>query len=188
MPKKALLHIAVEFGPIVIFFVASELVSFILATSLFVIATTISLITSIVLEKRIALFPLVVAASVISFGILTVVFNNPFFIIFKDTLYNGLFALAIGTGFLFQKNILKILFGKTFAMTDHGWKILSIRWMTLFVFLALSNEITRVMLSPEKWVIYKAATTTITIMFALYQFTLSRKERLPEATEWGLRN
>ena len=57
----------------------------------------------------------------------------------------------------------------------------------MFTILAVTNEIARFYLSEYGWVNYKFIATLITIVFSLYQFKLSKKERLPESTPWGMR-
>jgi hypothetical protein len=51
----------------------------------------------------------------------------------------------------------------------------------------VSNEIARRALVPELWIYYKLAAVVATNVFGFYQFVLTRRERLPEANEWGLR-
>ncbi len=63
---------------------------------------------------------------------------------------------------------------------------MSLRWASMFALLAITNEVARVHLSPEGWVVYKGIATAATIAFALYQFRLAKKERLPEASPWGM--
>jgi intracellular septation protein A len=72
-------------------------------------------------------------------------------------------------------------------MTDLGWNILTKRWIAVFIILTVTNEIARMYLTPQDWVIYKSLATVGTIIFSLYQFTLSKKERLPESSPWGMR-
>lgn len=187
MFKKMLLGLGIEFGPILVFFLTVERINFITATSIFVGLTIIALIAGFIERKKLAWFPLIVGISVLVFGIATILFEDPFFIIFKDTLYNGIFAIVLFWGLAYKKGLLKPLFGSLFAMSDTGWRILSLRWAWLFTLLAVSNEIVRVHLTSETWVSYKLVTTLITIVFSLYQFKLARKERLPEANAWGMR-
>jgi len=187
MFKKILLNLSVEFGPIIVFLITSELLPFITAVSIFVGLTAVSLIVSYAERREVAWFPLIVGTSVIGFGALTIVLDNPFFIIFKDTLYNGIFAIVLCIGLLYNKSLLKPLFQGLFAMTERGWRILTIRWTILFVILTIANEVARMGLTPKQWVIYKGIATLITITFSLSQFGLSRKERLPEASPWGMR-
>lgn len=184
---KLSINLFIEFGPIIGFLIASESTSFIKATTIFVALTIVALILGFLERKSLAWFPLIVAIIIVTFGLLTVLLRNPFFIIIKDTLYNGIFAIVLFAGLYYGKLFLKILFGGMFAMTDEGWKILTIRWATMFTLLALTNEIARFNLSEYGWVNYKFIATLVTIVFSLYQFRLSKKERLPEATPWGMR-
>ena len=154
---------------------------------IFVILTAISLIVGLYEQRRIAWFPLIAGGSVIIFGTLTIVFDNPFFLIAKDTLYNGCFAVALFIGLARGKGLMKPLFHKLIAMTDNGWRILSWRWAIFFTILAVTNEFARINFPTAGWVQFKELATIATIIFSLYQFKLARKERLPDATPWGLR-
>ena len=187
MVAKLILNLSIEFGPIIAFLAASEVMTFIQATTIFVVLTFIALIAGFIERKELAWFPLIVAISVIGFGLLTIIFDNPFFIIIKDTIYNGVFALTLFIGLTFNRPLLKPLFKGLFSMTDKGWKILTFRWAIMFVLLTISNEIARIYLVPEKWIIYKGLATLATIIFSLYQFRLSKKERSPDSTPWGMR-
>ncbi|MCW1887953.1 MAG: septation protein IspZ [Candidatus Moranbacteria bacterium] len=187
MFKKALLNIAIELGPIIGFLVLVESIDFIVATGWFVAFTALSLALAFYKRRTLALFPLIVAVSVIIFGALTLYFHDPFFFIFKDTVYNLTFGAAI---FIFLARdiiLLKVFFQEVFAISDTGWVILSKRWGILFLLLAFSNECTRGFLTPEQWALYKLVATGITTIFGVYQFTLTKKYRLPEASPWGLR-
>lgn len=187
MFKKMLLGLSIEFGPILVFFLTVERINFITATTIFVGLTIIALIAGFIERRKIAWFPLIVGISVLVFGIATIIFKDPFFIIFKDTIYNGIFAIILFWGLKHKKGLLKPLFGSLFAMTDAGWRTLSLRWACLFTVLAVSNEVVRVHLTSEAWVSYKLIATLITILFSIYQFKLARQERLPEANSWGMR-
>ncbi len=184
---KLLLSLGIEFGPIIAFLILSELTSFITAAAIFVVLTFIALIVGYIERKEIAWFPLIVGLSVIISGSLTVVFNNPIFLILKDTIYNGAFALILFIGLLYNKSLLKPLFKGLFSMTDNGWRILTVRWTIVFVLLTITNEFARIFLSTDAWVDYKSIATVSTAIFSLYQFKLSKKERLPESSPWGMR-
>lgn len=178
---------AIEFGPIVVFFLTAEYIGLIQSTGLFVFLTALALIASYTRDRRIALFPLLAGLSVIIFGCLTVFLRDPLYIIIKDTVYNGLFALAIAIGLYgYRRPILKDLFSSLFHMTDKGWFILSRRWMIMFILLAVSNELVRHFLSPVAWVNYKMIATFSTIVFGFYQITLSKRERMPDSNKWGM--
>ena len=176
-----------EFAPITAFIFVSEMYGFMTGLIALIIVSIISLAFSWYIEKRIPKFGLIAAFGILMFGIITIITGNPFFIIIKDTLYALSFGLTIFIGILFKRSYLKVLFGDFFAMTEKGWKILTLRWACFFMLLAISNEIARQVLTPTNWVYYKFVSVFITWIFAFYQFTLAKKERLPEANEWGLR-
>jgi len=187
MIKKLTLNLFIEFGPIISFLITSELISFIPATAIFICVTVISLLLSLSERKKITYFPLLAGVTVIGSGLLTIIFDNPFFLIIKDTIYNGTFSLVLFIGIFYKKGLLKKLFDELFSLTDKGWYILSKRWAVFFLLLAILNEFVRQLFIPQVWVIYKGLATVATIIFSLYQFRLSKKERLPEASEWGLK-
>ncbi len=184
---KVLLSLSIEFGPIIVFLVTSELLTFMQAATAFVVATAIALTASYIEQKRIAWFPLIAGAIIIVSGLLTILLDDPFYLIIKDTIYNGVFAVVLIVGLFFRVGILKYLFDGLFAMTDRGWRILSLRWAIMFTLLAVANEVARAQLEPNVWVVFKASATLVTIVFALYQFRLSKKERLPESSPWGMK-
>lgn len=187
MSPKIFLHLAIEFGPILVFSAISGYVGFLPAVAVFVALTTLALVAAFVESRRIAWFPLIVGVIVLGFGFLALALEDPFFFIIKDTLYNGAFALALFAGLAFRRPLLRPLFGDLFAMTDRGWTTLTWRWATMFALLTVANEIARALLSDEAWVGYKVLATVATAAFALYQFRLSRAERLPGSSPWGMR-
>jgi intracellular septation protein A len=102
--------------------------------------------------------------------------------------YFGTFAVLIAIGFWRKKHFLERVFDLTFAMTREGWDKLSRRWLVLFILAASANEFVRITMTPEFWIDYKFTKVIIIATFACYQFTLSRKYRIPgESNAWGLR-
>jgi intracellular septation protein len=176
-----------EFIPIVTFVLVSEYVGFIQAVLALIVATTFSTAVSWYMEKHIPKFGITAAGTILFFGVLTLIFNNPFFIIVKDTVYYAGFGIALLLGFWFKKSVFKFFFDDFFAITEKGWRILETRWAIFFLLLAVANEISRHMLEPEDWVEYKLVIVVATWVFGFYQITLSKRERLPEASDLGLR-
>ncbi len=187
MYKKALLNLSIEFGPILVFVMLAEVTDFIFATTAFVVLTGVSLLVAFYERKSFAWFPFIVAVSVIGFGVLTIITKNPFFFIFKDTIYNAFFGVIALCSGLIKKPILKVLFHDTFDMLDRGWSILTARWGVMFLTLAAANEVIRRVLTENEWVLYKIGVTFLTAIFGFYQFTLSKKYRGPNSTEWGMK-
>lgn len=138
MYKNIIISWSIEFGPIIVFFGTLSFLGdtnkgFIASTTIFSILTMVALIASYLYEKRIAWFPLIAGVSVITFGILTLVFEEPALFILKDTLYNGFFGVFLLGGVYMRKGLLKKLFVALFDMSDKGWHILSLRWGIFFI-------------------------------------------------------
>jgi len=188
MTKRELIGNAIgEFAPILTFVIIAETHGFHTGLIWLVIVAMLSLVFSWVIERRVPKFGLVASGTILLFGMMSIVTNNEFYIIIKDTLYASSFGLALLGGLIFKRSYLQALFGDFFAISDRGWFILTIRWTIFFLLLAVSNEIARRALVPELWIYYKLAAVVATNVFGFSQFILTRRERLPEANEWGLR-
>ncbi|MFM7088308.1 MAG: NAD-dependent epimerase/dehydratase family protein [Candidatus Paceibacterota bacterium] len=66
-------------------------------------------------------------------------------------------------------------------------KVVSLRWITFAFALALSNQIALMYFTPKDWVYYKMGTLIALVLFSVWQFVLSHKERNPGANPWGMR-
>jgi intracellular septation protein len=190
--KAVIIAWSIEFGPIVLFFIALSLLGsddkgFLFATGLFTFFTAAALLFSYLLEKRIAWFPLIAGLSVIIFGVMTLILKDPTLFMIKDTFYNGFFALFLLTGACMGKAVLRPLFITLFDMKQRGWYILSVRWGFFFLLLAVTNEIVWRLYSNDIWVLYKFWSTVVTAFFGLYQLTLSRKYRNDGSSYFGMR-
>jgi intracellular septation protein len=181
------LNLFIEFGPILLFFIVFNIFDFIAATISMVVVVLIALILSLYTEGRVAIFSLSASGSIIVFGLATVFLSNPTYIIFKDTLFWGIFFLIILGYYIKDILILKKLFISIFDISDRGWKIVTIRWMVFAFLLASSNQIALMYFSPAQWVNYKMITLIALIAFSIWQFILSRKERNADASPWGMR-
>ncbi len=154
---------ALEFGPILVFFVVQratrhmdeDLGGLYWATIALMIMTTLSVIVSRVAEKRWPPVALITGVVVGVMGGLTLYLNSELFIKIKPTIINGLLGgiLLVGlmTGRLFLKNVL----GKALPMNDEGWRIFTGRMVFYFFALAVGNEILRRTLNTDDWTTVK---------------------------------
>jgi intracellular septation protein len=188
MNQKALLHLVNEFVPVIGFFIAAQLFSFYTATSILMVLTAAALSLGWYFERRLPVLPIISGIFVIISGFITIAYKAPDALIFADSLYYFGMGLTIAIGFVFRTNILKLIFDRVFAMQDIGWRILAVRWIIIFLLGGAINEIVRIFATPEVWVHFKVVKVITVALFGMYQFTLSRKYRIPEeSNEWGLR-
>lgn len=174
--RKQLIKLAVEFGPLLVFFVSNSRYGIYTGTGAFMIATVISLIASRTLLGRIAIMPLITSVFVLVFGGLTLWLQDDHFIKIKPTIVNGLFAAILFGGLATGRLFLKIVFGEVMRLSDEGWRILTMRWALFFVFLALLNEVMWRFFSTDTWVAFKVfGIMPLTFVFALCQIGLLKK-------------
>ena len=188
MNKKALLHLLNEFAPVIAFFIAAQFFSFYTATAVLVASTLLALAAGWLFDKRFPILPIISGFFIITSGLITIYYEAPDALIFADSLYYLLMGAIILIGLFFRANLLKLIFNRTFAISDIGWKILAERWVAIFLLAGAANEVARFALSPEEWVNFKVLKVVTITVFGFYQFTLSRKYRLEgKSNEWGLR-
>ncbi|MEM6495909.1 MAG: septation protein A [Pseudomonadota bacterium] len=178
-----------ETGPLVVFFVcnsyavdifgATEKTKIFWATGAFMVATTIALIASRILFKRLPVMPLVGGIFVLGFGAITLFLQDEFFIKIKPTVVNLMFATILFGGLLMGHALLKFLFGEVFQLQERGWKLLTFRWACFFVFLAILNEFIWRSFSTDFWAGFKLfGVMPITMIFAISQVGLLNKYQL----------
>jgi intracellular septation protein len=199
-PRKAevnpLLKLALELGPLLVFFFANLRGEWLidtfpalgsigdpifLATFLFMVATAIALTVSWALTRTLPMMPLVSGVVVFVFGALTLYLQDEIFIKMKPTIVNGLFAAVLLGGLMFGKALLGYVFEAAFRLDAEGWRKLTLRWGLFFVFLAVLNEVVWRNFSTDFWVAFKVwGTMPITIAFTLSQMPLIMRHSLPE--------
>jgi len=187
LTRGFLISFAIEFGPICLFFLGTELGNFFVGTALLVASTALALLTSLIRDKRVPLFSVISSSFVLAFGIATLILMDPLWLVLEYTLYNGLFGLAMFIGLLFGKPLLKPLFEGMFQISDYAWKLLSIRWGIFFLLTAVANEYVWHNHTEEAWVYFRLIAAVVLCVFGFSQFFLARRERLPHASPWGLR-
>lgn len=185
---QGLLKLALDLGPLLVFFAVYRYTGDVLpATALLIPATMLSLAITYLLEKRIAVMPLVSGIAVAIFGGLTLWLQDELFIKMKPTLVNLLFASILLAGTYFRKPMLKYALGEALAMRDEGWMILTKRWGLYFVFLAVLNEVIWRNFPTDFWVNFKVfGMFTCTMIFTFAQLPLMQKymiEEKPDAAE-----
>lgn len=174
-----LLKLALELGPLVVFFIANSQRGIFFGTAVFMVATVISLAASRWLLGRIPVMPLVSGVFIVIFGALTLWLNDDLFIKMKPTIVNSLFAAILFGGLAFGRPLLRHLFGDVFRLTETGWKQLTFRWACFFVLLALLNEIIWRLFSTDTWVAFKLfCIMPLTVAFAISQIGLIRRHEL----------
>ena len=139
--RPQLIKMALELGPLVIFFIVNARADIFAATAWFMGAMVVSLLASWLILKKIAVMPLVTGVVVLVFGGLTLWLQDDTFIKIKPTITNGLFAAVLLGGLVFGQSLLKYVFGDVYKLRPEGWSKLTLNWGLFFVLLAVINEV-----------------------------------------------
>jgi len=174
--KPQLIKMALELGPLVVFFIVNSRADIFVGTAWFMGAMVLSLVLSWLLLKRVALMPLVTGFVVLIFGGLTLWLHDETFIKMKPTVINSLFGAVLLGGMLFRLSLLKYVFGDVYKLKPQGWTVLTLRWGLFFFFLAILNEVVWRTQTTDFWVAFKVwATMPLTIIFAALQIPVLSK-------------
>lgn len=193
-PINPVLKLALEFGPLAIFFfvnsygdrwfgVAEDRRIFV-ATGIFIAASLIALLLSKILMNHLPRMAIVNAVVVTVFGGLTLALDDAFFIKVKPTIVNTLFGCILLGGLYFGRSLLALVLDSVLQLDEEGWRKLTLRWGLFFFVLAALNEVVWRTQTQDFWVAFKVwGVMPLTMIFALAQTPLILKHEIkrPEA-------
>ncbi|MFC1674177.1 septation protein A [Pseudomonadota bacterium] len=173
------LKLALEAGPLLVFFVTNAKYGIFTATTVFMVVT----ITS---EPLIPTMPLVGGVFIMVFGGLTIALEDDTFIKLKPTIVNTLFAGALFAGLAVGKNFMKTVLESAITLDDEGWRKLAWRWAWFFLVLAVLNEIVWRTQTTDMWVNFKVfGIMPITLVFSFSQLPLIMRHQPDEEEAEG---
>jgi len=185
MTKKPQLHpglkLALDIGPLILFFAANARFGIYAATAAFMVAVVVALGVSYVLTRHLPVMPMVTAFVVLVFGGLTLVLHDELFIKLKPTIIYVLFGSVLVGGLAFRKPLLGMVFDSVFNLTEEGWRKLTVRWALFFLVLAVLNEIVWRTQTTDFWVSFKLfGVVPLTLLFGALQIRLLTKYEAKE--------
>ena len=184
-PKQNLaLKLALEMGPLVLFFFANAKFGIFIATGVLMVGVVAALAASWLLTRHLPVMPLVTAVAVLFFGALTFIFQDELFIKMKPTIVNSIFGSVLLIALAMGKPLLPVVLDSMMRLTEAGWRILTLRWGLFFFLLAGINEVVWRTQTTDFWVSFKVfGTMPITIVFALAQVPLIMKHEIKDEDE-----
>ena len=176
-----MLKLALDIGPLILFFAANARLGIYVATGTFMAAVVAALAVSYVLTRRLPVMPLITAVIVLVFGGLTLALHDDLFIKVKPTIIYVLFGGVLLAGLAFRKPLLGMVFDSVFNLTEEGWRKLTVRWVLFFFALAVLNEIVWRTQTTDFWVSFKLfGVVPLTLLFGAMQIRLLMKYEIKE--------
>jgi len=177
-----LLKLALDLGPLLVFFIGNSQFGIFPATGMFMVAMLLSMTASYVVAKRISPMLLVSGVVVLTFGGLTLWLADELFIKLKPTIVNSIFASVLFVGVLTDRLYIKFLFDNAFHLPDFAWKTLTWRWIVFFIFLAGLNEYIWRNYSTDFWVWFKLwGVVPISTLYGIAQMPYIMKHQLKDS-------
>lgn len=186
MKTHPLVKLALELGPLAVFFATNASKGIFVATAAFMAATVIALGVSYAITRTIPVVPLVTAVFVVVFGGLTLYLANDLFIKIKPTLVNLTFAAVLIFGLVTRRVFLKLVLGTVVQLTERGWLVLTRAWIGYLLFLAAANEVVWRGASTETWVAFKTfGVMPMTMAFSVLSLipVMQRHAIMPEKND-----
>lgn len=160
-----------DFLPVLLFFIAFKLYDIYIATAV-AIAGSIAQTGWLWLRyRRIERMPLFTLLLIVVLGGSTLIFHDEYFIKWKPTAVNWLFAVVfLGSQWVGQKPILERMLSENLELPAPVWLRLNLAWVGFFLTMGLANLYVALNFDTETWVDFKLfGMLTLTLIFVIAQ-------------------
>ncbi len=170
----------VDFGPLIVFFVAWNRGDLFIATAAFMLATALAMAASWILVRHIPAMLWFSGILIAVMGGLTLWLHDETFIKMKPTLVFLVFSGVLAFGLLRGRNYVAAILGSAMpGVSAEGWRILAVRAAIFFALLALLNEVVWRFTTEALWVHFKVwGDSLLTFLFVLAQFPMLKRHGL----------
>jgi intracellular septation protein len=163
------LRLALDLGPLLVFFLVNAKFGIWWATGIFMALSVLVLAWHWFASRKLPAIPLATTVMVLIFGSLTLYLADEQFIKMKPTILYVLFAAVLSAGLMRGELLLARLFDATFVLPDSAWRVLTWRFIALFLVLAVANEAIWRTQTTAVWAASKLGFWLATFVFSLAQ-------------------
>jgi intracellular septation protein len=188
------INVVGEIGPIFAMFIVNFAIGLEAGVLALMIATALSLVSSLIILKRPPIMPFIAGTVSIIFGGLTYLTGDGMWVQIKVTIFNTIVAVMLWWGLRTKRNFFEFVFGKTFRYTPEGWHTLTRNAAIFFLVTAIANEAVRLgfdgttiralgrdFTGLDIWINFKLfVVMPLTGVFFWWQIKVMQKHRLPE--------
>lgn len=176
--------LAVEIGPLIVFFTAYKFGGLMASTAAVMAATIVAAVVSRLVLRTIPPMLWVTLVVVLVFGGLTLITGQGMFFYMKPTIVMALFAVVLLGGLAMGRSLLKSLMASALELDDAGWRKLTLRFGLFFASVAILNEIIWRTQPEEIWIDFKAfGILGLNILFMLTQIPLIMRHQVKQPSE-----
>lgn len=168
--------------PFVLFFVAYRMWDIYVATGVAIAASAAQIVLTYVSGRKVETMQWVSMGLIGVFGGMTLVLQNPVFVMWRSSIVNWLLAgVLLVSLVILKKNPLKALMGAQLQMPDFAWRIMTWSMIGLFTLMGVLNIVVAKNFSESMWVNYKTfGSPLITFAFLIVlMLSLSRYITVP---------
>lgn len=171
------LKLAIDFGPLLIFFLANSYKGVFAATAAFMLATAVAMLVSKLKVGKVSPMLWLSGMMVLGFGGLTLWLHDETFIKLKPTIVYLMFASILFFGLITGRPTLKIVLETAYpGLDDAGWHKLTRNWGLFFIAMALLNEAVWRTQTTDFWVAFKLwGVIPLSLVFAMAQAPILMK-------------
>ena len=163
------MRLALDVGPLILFFVANWKFGIFMATGIFIVAILAAMMVSLALTRKVTALQLFSGVMVVVMGGLTLWLHDETFIKLKPTIYYTFVAAILGFGLATGRPVLKSVLGSAYpGLEEAGWTKLTRNWAIFFAVMAVANELVWRNSSTDFWIGYKLwGAIPATLLFAV---------------------
>jgi intracellular septation protein len=170
-------QLLIDLGPVALFVISSNVLNrfpetkdnaIFIATGLFIAATLAAIAYCKWKLGRVPPALIVVGVLVVAFGGLTIYLHDDAFIKLRPSVANAFYGGAILLSVALRQNVMKLMFGHVFTLSERHWTVLALRWGFFFLGMTVLAEYIRRTMTTEDWVNWHFPVLYApTILFAL---------------------
>lgn len=182
-PSKKPNNFWIDFGPLLVFFIAFQYFkrshpdqAMLWAAGIFAVVAVIALLIGWLKYKHFSKMLIFSTAIIVVTAGLALLSGDKRIFFMKPTVINILFGLAVIGGIFLKKNVIKMMMGEAIALPDAKWDTLAIRWGLFFFAMAALNEFIWRTQTEDFWATFKVfGFLPLTFAFTLTQLPFIQK-------------
>jgi intracellular septation protein len=138
--SKLFIKLLLEFLPLGLFLIATDVYDIYVGSAVLGVATLISMALVWLVYRQLALMAIITGLTGLFAAGATVILVDPIWVKMKPTIVSFVFGTILAAGLAVNKPLLRPLIGADLNLTEEGWRTITWRWMAYFLFIAVLNE------------------------------------------------